>query len=362
MNTDELRIFSRVAELSSFSRAADQLGLTRARTSVAVQQLEERLGTRLLQRTTRSVRLTEDGERFLERCKDYLAEGEQLAGMFRSDASGLTGRLRIDLPATVARELVIPRLPEFLALHPALEVGISTTDRRVDLVNEGFDCVLRVGVLGDSELVARPLGFMRMANAASPAYLQAHGTPRTLADLAHHRIVHFAQTLSPNDAGWEYFDAVQGRYRMQPVRSLVTVNGTDAYNAAAVAGLGLIQAPVGGLQPCFDSGSLVQVMPGFAARPMPVSLVYVNRRQLAPRVLAVMNWLTELLAPYFAEGSDVAFTAAAAARDPSAPSAPSAAPAGRAASPSRSGRHGFQGASPAADAAAPRKRSRRPPS
>jgi DNA-binding transcriptional LysR family regulator len=352
MNIEELRIFSRVAELASFSRAADQLGLTRARTSVAVQQLEERLGTRLLQRTTRSVRLTEDGERFLERCKDYLAEGEQLATMFRVDAGGLTGRLRIDLPATVARDLVIPRLPEFLALHPALEIGISTTDRRVDLVNEGFDCVLRVGVLGDSELVARPLGFMRMANAASPAYLEAHGTPHTLADLAQHRIVHFAQTLSPNDAGWEYFDAVQGRYRMQPVRSLVTVNGTDAYNAAAVAGLGLIQAPAGGLLPGFADGSLVQVMPAFVARPMPVSLVYVNRRQLAPRVLAVMNWLCELLAPYFAEDSDIAFTA----------TGPSAAPAGRAASPSRSGPRAFHGALPAADAAAPRKRSRRPPS
>jgi DNA-binding transcriptional LysR family regulator len=184
MNTDELRIFSRVAELASFSRAADQLGLTRARVSVAVQHLEERLGTRLLQRTTRSVRLTEDGERFLDRCKDYLSEGEQLATMFRANTGGLTGRLRIDLPATLARDLVIPRLPEFLARHPALEIGISTTDRRVDLVNEGFDCVLRVGVLGDSELVARPLGFMRMANAASPAYLRdarhaAHaGRPR----------------------------------------------------------------------------------------------------------------------------------------------------------------------------------------
>jgi len=352
MNIEELRIFSRVAELASFSRAADQLGLTRARTSVAVQQLEDRLGTRLLQRTTRSVRLTEDGQRFLERCKDYLAEGEQLAGMFRAGAGGLTGRLRIDLPATVARDIVIPRLPEFLALHPALEIGISTTDRHVDLVNEGFDCVLRVGVLGDSELVARPLGFMRMANAASPAYLQAHGTPRTLADLASHRIVHFAQTLSPNDAGWEYFDAAQGRYSMQPMRSLVTVNGTDAYNAAAIAGLGLIQAPVGGLRPCFAEGSLVQVMPAFTARPMPVSLVYVNRRQLAPRVLAVMNWLTELLAPYFVADSELALSA----------TDPSAAPAGRAASPSRSARRASRGASPAADVGAPRRRSRRPPS
>lgn len=356
MNIDELRIFSKVAELASFSRAADQLGLTRARVSVAVQQLEERLGTRLLQRTTRSVRLTEDGERFLERCKDYLTEGEQLATMFRVNTGGLTGRLRIDLPATVARDVVIPRLPEFLARHPALDVGISTTDRRVDLVNEGFDCVLRVGVLGDSELVARPLGAMRMANGASPAYLQAHGTPHTLADLAQHRIVHFAQTLSPSDANWEYFDAAKGGYRMHAVRATVTVNGTDAYLAAAMAGLGLIQAPVAGLQQRFDSGALVPVMPAFTARPMPVSLVYANRRQLAPRVLAVMDWLTEVTAPYFVVEGERAWPRVGLA------SAPSAAPADRAASPSRSGPRASRGASAAADAAVPRKRSRRPPS
>jgi len=348
MNADELRIFSRVAELASFSRAADQLGLTRARVSVAVQQLEERLGTRLLQRTTRSVRLTEDGERFLDRCKDYLAEGEQLATMFRTHASGLTGRLRIDLPNVVARDLVIPRLPEFLARHPALEIGISTTDRRVDLVHEGFDCVLRVGMLGDSDLVARPLGAMQMANAASPDYLRAHGTPRTLDDLAQHRVVHFAQTLSSN-AGWEYLDPADGLYKMHPVRATITVNGTEAYQAAALAGLGLIQAPVAGMARSLASGALVRVMPEFDARPMPVSLLYANRRQLAPRVLAVMDWLGEIVAPYFVEKAGKA-------------SGPSATPSGRAASPSRSGRRASRGASPAADAVAPRKRSRRPPS
>ena len=174
--------------------------------------------------------------------------------------------------------------------------------------------------------------------------------------------MHFAQTLSPNDAGWEYFDAAQGRYRMQPMRSIVTVNGTDAYNAAAVAGLGLIQAPIGGLLPCFAAGSLVQVMPAFTARAMPVSLVYVNRRQLAPRVLAVMNWLTEILAPYFAEDSELAIASIApiAPAAPVAPIVPSEAPADRAASPSRSTQRASRGASPAADAAAPRKRSRRP--
>ncbi|RYX97745.1 MAG: LysR family transcriptional regulator [Comamonadaceae bacterium] len=301
MNLDELRIFSRVAELTSFSQAAAQLGLTKARASVAVQQLETRLGTRLLQRTTRSVRLTPDGERFLGRCKELLSEAEQLQVMFKPEAGGLTGRLRIDLPNLTARDLVIPRLPEFLARHPQLEVGISTTDRRVDLVHEGFDCVLRVGALNDSELVARPLGLMHMSNAASPAYLAAHGTPQKLEDLARHRIVHYMPSLSASNAGWEYADPADGRYKIWPTPVALTVNGTDAYQAAAIAGLGIIQAPIAGLARPLASGELVLVMPAFTAAPMPVSLLYANRRQLAPRVLAVMDWLAEVVEPYLAE-------------------------------------------------------------
>lgn len=206
MNFDELRIFSRVADLGSFSRAAEQLGLAKGHVSTSVQQLEARLGTRLLKRTTRSVRLTQDGERFLERCKEFLVEAEQLHVMFKPASGGLTGRLRIDLPNVLARDVIIPRLPEFLNAHPQLEVGISTTDRRVDLVHEGFDCILRVGALGNSELVARLLGRMQMANAASPIYLREHGAPQTLADLARHRVVHYTPRLTSNDAGWEYFD------------------------------------------------------------------------------------------------------------------------------------------------------------
>src|ERR1700712_3793300 len=181
MDLHELRIFATVAELTSFTHAADQLGLAKGRVSTAVQHLEAQVGTRLLQRTTRSVRLTPDGERFLDRCKELLTEAEQLQAMFQPAASGLTGRLRIDLPNRLARDLVIPRLPEFLAAHPDLEIGISTTDRRVDLVHEGFDCVLRVGSLTSSELVAREIGQLAMSNLASPAYLRLHGRPRTLA-------------------------------------------------------------------------------------------------------------------------------------------------------------------------------------
>ena len=296
MDLHELRVFATVAELASFSRAADQLGLAKGRVSTAVQQLEARVGTRLLQRTTRSVRLTPDGERFLDRCKELLTEAEQLEALFRPAATGLTGRLRIDLPNRIARDLVLPRLPEFLAAHPLLEVGISTTDRLVDLVHEGFDVVLRVGALVDSELVARPLGVLPMRNVASPAYLRAHGTPRTLADLAQHRVVHYMPSLNAQGAAWEYVDG-DGMRRAIPMRAHVTVNGTDAYQAAALAGLGLIQAPALGTDELVASGELVDVLPALRAPAMPVSLMLPNRRQLAPRVQAVMTWLTQVVSP-----------------------------------------------------------------
>ncbi len=245
------------------------------------------------------MRLTPDGERFLDRCKELLTEAEQLQAMFQPAASGLSGRLRIDLPNRLARDIVLPRLPEFLAAHPLLEIGISTTDRRVDLVHEGFDCVLRVGTLVDSDLVARPLGFMRMRNVASPGYLSTHGTPRTLADLAQHRVVHYTPSLIAQGASWEYVDA-DGQRRTLAMRANVTVNGTDAYQAAALAGLGLIQAPTFGTDALVAAGELVEVLPRFIAPAMPVSLMVPHRRQLAPRVHAVMAWLTQVIAPHLA--------------------------------------------------------------
>ncbi|MEC5217608.1 DNA-binding transcriptional LysR family regulator [Actimicrobium sp. GrIS 1.19] len=301
MDFNELRIFARVADLSSFSRAAEQLGLAKGHVSTAVQRLEARLGTRLLQRTTRTVRLTPDGEHFLVHCQELLAEAEQLQTLFQPAASGLTGRLRIDLPNILARDVVIPHLSGFLRAHPLLDVGISTIDRRVDLVHEGFDCVVRVGTLDDSDLVARPVGMMHMVNVASPAYLHAYGTPRTLADLAQHRVVHYAPNLSANDAGWEYFDEATASYRTVPMPATISVNGTDAYQAAALAGMGLIQAPLLGVRQLVAQGALVLVLPEFRARPMPVSLLFASRRQLAPRVQAVMNWLADLLTRYLAE-------------------------------------------------------------
>jgi len=247
---DHLRSFLRVAELGSFTAAAEQLGLPKASVSLAVQRLEAEVGVQLLHRTTRRVRLSADGEQFRQRARDLLDDMEDLQGMFRRDTGQLKGRLRVDMSSGLARQLVIPRLPDFLDRHPGLEIELSGTDRRVDLVREGFDCVLRVGPLDDNTLVARPLGVMHIVNCASPAYLAARGVPHTVADLTTHALVHYVGTLGQRSPGFEYHDGQA--YRSLPMGGAITVNSGEAYSAAALAGLGILfyirhRASLGGI-------------------------------------------------------------------------------------------------------------------
>lgn len=294
---DAMRQFARVAELASFTQAAESLGCPKATVSATVQRLERQLGTRLLHRTTRRVQLTQDGQAFYERCKDVLADLEELEQLFLPTPAALRGRLRVDLPVGAARQLVLPRLPEFMAAHPQLEIELSCTDRRVDLVREGFDCVLRVGALGDSSLVARPLGWLRQLNLASPGYLRVHGVPQSLEDLAGHRLIHYASVLGQRSAGFEYVDAA-GQACSLPMAGTLTVNNSEAYEAACLAGAGLVQVPVPGPSELVAHGRLVEVLPQFQAPPLPVSLVYAHRRQLPQRVQVFMNWLSEVMRPH----------------------------------------------------------------
>ena len=293
---EAMQIFARVAELASFTRAAESMGLPKASISTAVQQLETLLGTRLLHRTTRKVQMTQDGRAFYERSKDLLADMDELQAMFQQGPQSLRGRLRVDLPSGVARSFVIPRLPEFLRDHPLLELELSATDRRVDLVREGFDCVLRIGALYDSSLIARPLGQLSIVNCASPSYLKTYGTPRTLDDLASHRLIHYVTTLGAKPEGWEYFDGSE--YRSLAMPGVLTVNSVEAYEASCLAGLGLIQAPAVGVRDMVRQGLLVEVLPEFSAEPMPVSLLYAHRRNLSKRLQVFMAWIADVIAPY----------------------------------------------------------------
>ncbi|MBU2050699.1 MAG: LysR family transcriptional regulator [Gammaproteobacteria bacterium] len=292
---DQLRCFLRVAELGSFTGAADSLGLPKASVSLAVQRLEAEVGVQLLHRTTRRVQLTADGAQFQTRAHDLLHDMDDLQGMFRVDTSQLKGRLRVDMSSGLARQLVIPQLPSFLAQHPGVEIELSGTDRRVDLIREGFDCVLRVGPLDDNTLVARPLGRLPIVNCASPAYLAARGVPVTLGDLAGHALVHYVGTLGQRSPGFEYHDG-EG-YRSLPMRGAVTVNSGDGYTAAALAGLGIIQVPRLGVRRALADGTLVEILPDCLAEPMPVSLLYAQRRHLPRRVAAFMEWAATVIRP-----------------------------------------------------------------
>jgi DNA-binding transcriptional LysR family regulator len=293
---DRMMTFMRVAELESFTRAGSSLGLPKASVSTAVRDLETAVGARLLQRTTRRVQLTQDGLSFYERCKDLLADVEEVSTMFQRGDAAVTGRLRVDMSTGIARILIVPRLPGFLARHPGLEIELSCTDRRVDVVREGFDCVIRVGALADSGLIARRIGTFTLVNCASPAYLERHGQPRKPEDLTAHRLVHYVATLGAKPDGFEYFEGE--RYRTLRVQGAIIVDNADAYLAACLAGLGIIQAPLMGVREHLKKGRLVEILPRHRAEPMPVSLVYPHRRNLARRVQAFMDWVEEQMRDY----------------------------------------------------------------
>ena len=288
-----LRTFVRVTELSSFTQAGESLGLPRSTVSEHVQALEELLGARLLQRTTRTVQATQDGRVLYERSKDLLSHMEELEGLFRQDEAQLSGRIRVDMPNMMARELILPRLPPFMAAHPLIELEISTTDRQVDLLAEGFDCVLRVGAQPDQTVVARRLCSLPMINCASAAYLQRHGVPETLADLARHQLVHYVRPLGARSAGFEY---VQGnKVQRIAMAGRVTVNSTDAYKAACLGGFGITQVPALGIGELLASGELVAVLPDYPAPALDVSLLYAGQRHLPQRVRVFMDWLAATL-------------------------------------------------------------------
>lgn len=286
---DSLRVFVRVAELRSFTQAAAQMGMPKARASAHVQRLEAEMGVRLLQRSTRVVRPTPEGEQLLARSHDLLAAAEELGALFQAGPA-LRGRVRVELPAFVARELVIPRLPELFARHPQLQLEVCASDRRSAALREGLDVVLRIGPAAEPGLVGRRLGLSVMTNCASPAYLHRYGTPRSLDDLRSHLLVHYATDPAPV---FEYLDGAT--YRELPMRSALTVDSFESYEAACIAGLGIAQLPRAGLSRHADR--LVELLPGFTARPSPITLLHTHGRAVPRRVRAVMTWLMEALAP-----------------------------------------------------------------
>jgi LysR family transcriptional regulator for bpeEF and oprC len=292
---DTMRLYARIVELGSFTAAANDLGLPRATVTNAIKQLEARLGAQLLQRTTRCQRITRDGQAYYAHCVRLLADLDEVEADFREAALKPQGRLRIDLPATLARQLVIPALPEFCARFPQLELDIGTSDRFVDLLREGVDCVLRVGELPDSGLVGRRVATLAQVTVASAGYLRRHGKPATLADLQQgHLAVNWSSpTTRRPEPSLEFI--VNRRRRAVSLPARVAVSGVDAYLACCEAGLGLAQFPRYRIADALAKGTLREILPELPPPSLPVHVLYAPQRQMPARLRVFVDWLVELL-------------------------------------------------------------------
>ena len=284
------RSFVRVVEAGSFSAVAREAGTSQPTISRQIAALEAHLGCLLIQRTTRSLTLTEDGRAFYEtarRALEAVAEAETSVGRRKGRA---TGTLRLSAATVMGRLHILPRLPRLLERHPDLAVDLVLGDGFTDLVEAGIDLALRVGVLDDPGLVARRIGLSHRVVAATPAYLARHGTPQTPDDLRRHLCIVYAGLAS--GAAWP-FQGPEGRLSI-PVSGRLRVDSTEAVRAATLQGLGIGMVPVWHfVDGEFETGRLVRLLSAWDAAPLPIHAVYPTRRFLAPKVRAAIDFLAE---------------------------------------------------------------------
>ena len=287
---EAMRVFTRVVERRSFTIAANDLGVPRSTVTDAVKTLEARLGVRLLERTTRTVRPTLDGEAHYRRCLALIADLEDAEGAF--GGAKPKGLLRLEVQGTLARHFVLPRLPEFFAEYPDIEISMSETERWVDLIREGVDVVLRFGQLPDSDMIAREVVVLQRLTCAAPNYFERHGTPATLDALNGHRMIGLRSLTTGRVRPMEFMVGDGVQEITLPIT--ISVTGTESFLATARLGLGLVQIPYFHAEQDLAQGTLVQVLSAWPPRPVPVSLLYPRNRQLSPRVRVFLDWAMRL--------------------------------------------------------------------
>lgn len=287
-----LQLFTRIVELGSFVQAAEQLGIPKASASNAIKDLEHRLNCRLLERTTRYVRPSLDGQAFYERCVHVLSELDDAESSLRHVAANPRGLLRVDLHGTHATNVVLPEIAVFHQRYPGIELVISSGDRLVDLVREGIDCVVRAGVPRDSSLVVRKLAELPQVICASPAYLHRAGMPETPDDLKTHHAVNFVSASRGGNYPFELI--INKKIQRYQLDGWISVNDAENYVACALSGCGLVQLPRAHVASALESGALVEVLSAWRSPVMPVSALYPHHRQLSPRVRVFIDWLVAL--------------------------------------------------------------------
>ncbi|MCE4372182.1 LysR substrate-binding domain-containing protein [Xanthomonas hortorum pv. hederae] len=300
---DAMQAFARVVETGSFTKAAETLHMSRASVTQVVQQLEARLRVTLLNRTTRRVHVTADGAAYYERVLRLLADMDD-AETSLSDASALPrGRLRVDVPSPLARLILMPALPTFHARYPDIQLDMGVSDRRVDLIGDNVDCVVRGGIITDQSLIARRVGDLQAGVYAAPAYLQRLGTPAHPQELENtqHRCVGFMRWS--NNKTVPYImqrgnEAVnlQGRY-------VVASDDGNAYLAAGLAGMGVLWLPVYMARAHVASGELVQLFDDWSLEPMPLSIAFPPNRHVSAKLRVFIDWVIALMAEHAPVGA-----------------------------------------------------------
>ncbi len=285
---DEIAAFAAVADARSFTQASRRLGVSGAQVSKLVARLENRLGARLLNRTTRDVSLTDTGRAYLERARQVLEDFQSLESSVR-DQSGPRGLLKISAPMSFGASQLTPALLDFATAYPDVSLEVSSTDRLVNLVEEGFDVAVRIGSLADSSLVARRLAAVRMVTCAAPDYLAKHGAPQTLDDLAGHEAILDSNMADPRV--WRF--GGYGDYRDVRVHGRLRFTGADACVAAARAGFGITRTPAFAAADDLRAGLLTPVLCNFEPEMIYVHAVYPHARHLAAKVRAFVDFLAQ---------------------------------------------------------------------
>lgn len=281
--------FVAVVEAGSFVKAMSALGISKAAVSRHVAELEQHLETRLLQRTTRRLSLTTEGQRYFERCKEVLAAVHEAESEIRSRSGEAYGRLRVCVPYTFGNQHLAPLWGHFLAENPQVQLDVVLSDRMVDLVEEGYDMAVRIGVLNDSALISRRLASTRLVMCASPAYLKRRGTPQTLQDLSRHEVILYSYSHPTHTGEWS-FDGPEGRETVR-INARLFANSGDTCQQAALDGQGIVLQPDFMSHEALRSGRLVQILPQYQTGERNVYALYPTRKLLPVKVRRLVDFL-----------------------------------------------------------------------
>ena len=293
-----MEVFVHVVDSGGFTRAAENLHMPKATVSTLIQGLEATLSVKLLNRTTRQVSVTADGAAYYERCLSILADVRDTEESLSSNRSSPSGRLRVDVPTGLGRQIIIPALPPFFERYPDIVLEMGCGDRPVDLIEEGVDCAVRGGELPDSTLIARRVGALYFSTCAAPSYLDRHGRPGHPHDLMRHNCINYFSAKTGNIIDWDF---AKGGERIQlALHGSFAVNNSDAHMAAGLSGLGVMQLPSFQLPHYLESGRLELLLEDWRTDPIPLHVVYPQNRHLSAKVRAFVEWIAELFATHHA--------------------------------------------------------------